>query len=133
MENDLSHVYANDPDEGQKHHGDLPDELLDHLASAFAHKAGVGKNPGIYKGPKVTPPSDWETPKGPAVTAENKAAQGDELAGSPSQEGQSAFDEGQMAEKQAIESLSVPQNPRIPAPKKSLPSKNPDWSDLAGQ
>jgi hypothetical protein len=62
MKNDLSHVYANDPDDGQEEHGNLPPEALHHFAAAFAHKAGVGPDPGVYKCPAVTPPADWETP-----------------------------------------------------------------------
>jgi hypothetical protein len=62
MENDLSHVFANDPDEGQVHHGNLPDEAMLHFARAFAAKAGITKHPGVYSGPPIKAPADWETP-----------------------------------------------------------------------
>lgn len=60
---DLSHVFANDPDEGQIHHGNLPDEVMDHFAAVFAHKSGLAPHPGVYKGPKVQKPDGWETPE----------------------------------------------------------------------
>ena len=62
-EQDLSHVFANEPDEGQTNHGNLPDEAVLHFARAFGHKAGISKHPGVYAGPKVTAPEDWETPQ----------------------------------------------------------------------
>jgi hypothetical protein len=59
---DLSHVYANDPDDGQEEHGKLPPEAMDHFAAVFAHGAGLAPHPGVYKGPKIQQPEGWETP-----------------------------------------------------------------------
>jgi hypothetical protein len=54
---DLSAVYAVDPDLGQERHGELPREILDHLAAVFAHDAGLGPDPGFYDGPA---PKEYE-------------------------------------------------------------------------
>jgi hypothetical protein len=34
----------------------IPDDVKDHMWAAFAHAAGVGPHPGIYKGPKSSKP-----------------------------------------------------------------------------
>ena len=36
----------------------LPEEYKDHLWRAFIHKAGLGPNPGLYKGPPVAASAD---------------------------------------------------------------------------
>lgn len=42
-------------DEEESEFDALSDEVKDHMWAAFAHKAGVGPHPGIYKGPKGKP------------------------------------------------------------------------------
>ena len=69
---DLSHVYANEPDEGQEEHGKLPNEAMDHFAAIFAHKAGLGTHPGVYKGPKIKKPEGFESPKDPLASPEDQ-------------------------------------------------------------
>jgi hypothetical protein len=105
-------VFANDPDEGQGHHGDLPDEAMLHFARAFAHKAGIAPHPGKYSGPPIKAPDDWETPQ--------------------DEEGQR-----QNLQDSAIQNLSEGNPPVIPgnAPAKAPvkpPASTPDWSDLPG-
>jgi hypothetical protein len=42
-------------DEEDEEHDAIPDDVKDHMWAAFAHKAGVGPHPGIYKGPAGKP------------------------------------------------------------------------------
>jgi hypothetical protein len=52
--NDLSHVFANpDLDEAQEEYDNLPEEMRDHLWKAMLHNAGLGPDPGKYKGPDI--------------------------------------------------------------------------------
>jgi len=48
---DLSDVFCVDPDKGQDRHSKYPAEVWIHFARAFAHKAGIGLDPGFYSGP----------------------------------------------------------------------------------
>lgn len=57
--NDLSHIFANaDLDEAQDNHDAMPFEAKLHLGRVFAHKAGVGPDPGVYNGPPVRSSED---------------------------------------------------------------------------
>jgi hypothetical protein len=49
---DLSDIFA-DPDleAAQGEFDAMPEEIHDHLIAAIAHKAGLGPDPGKYKGP----------------------------------------------------------------------------------
>jgi hypothetical protein len=56
---DLSSVYCvAELDKAQRRFDELPDELVNHLRAAFAHKAGVGAHPGTYAG---RPPKVYDT------------------------------------------------------------------------
>src|ERR1700746_1902285 len=37
--------------QGADEDDDMPPEMRDHMLAAFAHKAGLGPHPGMYKGP----------------------------------------------------------------------------------
>jgi hypothetical protein len=50
------HPQYSPQDEEDEEFDAMPDELKDHMWAAFAHKAGVGPHPGIYKGPKAKQP-----------------------------------------------------------------------------
>jgi hypothetical protein len=55
-----------DPDED-----DMPSELKDHMLAAFAHEAGLGPHPGMYKGP----PRRKRKPGEPTETDRQSAAE----------------------------------------------------------
>ena len=52
----------------------LPEEYKDHLWRAFIHKAGLGPNPGLYKGPTVGASADEDLE--PTEDVERSAPEG---------------------------------------------------------
>jgi hypothetical protein len=50
---------------------DMPPEMRDHMLAAFAHKAGLGPHPGMYKGP----PRKKRDPDEPTDTDMQRAAE----------------------------------------------------------
>jgi hypothetical protein len=55
--------YSPQEDDEDLQHAALPNEMKDHMWKAFAHKAGVGPHPGVYKGPAIKQPEGFETPE----------------------------------------------------------------------
>jgi hypothetical protein len=107
---DVSHL-IDDSDEGQDAHDAMhPDQLL-HIARAFAHHAGVGKDPGEYSGPTAAAPADWGNDQD--------------------------FSEGQdrVAQSESISNLSQSNAPVIPgpAPKAAKPLPVDGRASLAKQ
>jgi hypothetical protein len=39
---------------------ELPPEAVDHMIKAFAHRVGLGPNPGKYEGPQVKSNQAWD-------------------------------------------------------------------------
>jgi hypothetical protein len=96
---DVSHLIDHS-DEGQDAHDAMhPDQLM-HIARAFAHKAGVGKDPGQM-------PPDFETPS--------------------DQEGQEQMHQAQAIDNLAA---GGPANVTAPTPKPLSQSTKPDFSSL---